>query len=248
MYTMLDASVIKISGEDSEEFLQNLITNDIKNTDEGSIYSMILNPQGRYLFDMFITKMKENEYLIEIITENASKLLGKLVLYKLGKNVDIEPIPAYKIVYTSEKQSGDDIVCSYRDPRFKKLGFRNIVNQNYLSNHEVSLINLYYEDKYNYAIPDGEIELEQEVSIPIEYGLEQINGISYTKGCYIGQELMTRTKTQGVLRKKIYKLESDEYNLTKLNREVLSDEDDEKIGVILSSTKNSAIAMFKIDK
>ncbi|MEY4464213.1 MAG: tRNA-modifying protein YgfZ [Pseudomonadota bacterium] len=106
---------------------------------------------------------------------------------------------------------------------------------------------LYLEDKYNFAIIDGVEDLTFDKSIPVLYGCEELNGVSYDKGCYVGQEVISRAKYQGVIRRKIYKITSKE-DLSSLvkDEEILADND--KIGVICSSYRNKAIALVREEK
>ncbi len=106
---------------------------------------------------------------------------------------------------------------------------------------------LYLEDKYNFAIIDGMEDLITDKSIPNMYGAEELNAISFDKGCYVGQEVISRAKYQGVIRRKIYKITADE-DLSSLvkDEEILADDD--KIGVICSSYRNKAIALIREEK
>ncbi len=106
---------------------------------------------------------------------------------------------------------------------------------------------LYLEDKYNFAIIDGVEDLITDKSIPNMYGAEELNAISFDKGCYVGQEVISRAKYQGVIRRKIYKITADE-DLSSLvkDEEILADDD--KIGVICSSYRNKAIALIREEK
>nr|WP_040255789.1 folate-binding protein YgfZ [Rickettsia hoogstraalii] len=106
---------------------------------------------------------------------------------------------------------------------------------------------LYLEDKYNFAIIDGVEDLITDKSIPNMYGAEELNAISFDKGCYVGQEVISRAKYQGVIRRKIYKITADE-DLSSLvkDEEILADND--KIGVICSSYRNKAIALIREEK
>ncbi|EER21043.1 MULTISPECIES: CAF17-like 4Fe-4S cluster assembly/insertion protein YgfZ [spotted fever group] len=106
---------------------------------------------------------------------------------------------------------------------------------------------LYLEDKYNFAIIDGVEDLITDKSIPNIYGAEELNAISFDKGCYVGQEVISRAKYQGVIRRKIYKITADE-DLSSLvkDEEILADND--KIGVICSSYRNKAIALIREEK
>ena len=106
---------------------------------------------------------------------------------------------------------------------------------------------IYLEDKYNFAIIDGVEDLITDKSIPNMYGAEELNAISFDKGCYVGQEVISRAKYQGVIRRKIYKLTADE-DLSSLvkDEEILADNN--KIGVICSSYHNKAIALIREEK
>ncbi|WCR57389.1 YgfZ/GcvT domain-containing protein [Rickettsia asembonensis] len=106
---------------------------------------------------------------------------------------------------------------------------------------------LYLEDKYNFAIIDGVEDLIIDKSIPNMYGAEELNAISFDKGCYVGQEVISRAKYQGVIRRKIYKIMANE-DLSSLvkDEEILVDND--KIGVICSSYRNKAIALIREEK
>ena len=106
---------------------------------------------------------------------------------------------------------------------------------------------IYLEDKYNFAIIDGVEDLITDKSIPNMYGAEELNAISFDKGCYVGQEVISRAKYQGVIRRKIYKITADE-DLSSLvkDEEILADNN--KIGVICSSYHNKAIALIREEK
>jgi len=203
-----DRSIIKISGMDAAKFLQNLMTNDVDLAQEKAIYAMMLSPQGRFLFDMFIIKVKDT-YLLDIFTHTKDLMLKKLRMYKINMQVEIEDAHKMRVGYLS-LASGDVPVIEgmqcYKDSRHDALGYRVIVG---LSHQVDPYVISYIQDKYKYAIPDGGIDLLYDKAMPQEYGAEQLHAISYTKGCYIGQEVISRTKSQGVVRKKIYKISAD---------------------------------------
>lgn len=236
-------SVLKVSGIDSSSFLQSIITNDINSAQKGSIYAMILSPQGRFLFDTFISKINDY-YLLEARNESLDKFVTKLRMYKLRKSVDIETLKGLQVSYFKDQSHIDidakNIIHSYADPRYKKLGVRVIAQSDCDAD-----FNQYIEDKYKYAIPDGNRDIPYDSAIPIEYGAEELNAISYTKGCYIGQELISRTKYQGVVRKKIFKLVS-ESSVSIENHDILNI-NQKKIGSICSYWANTAIALLRIE-
>ena len=252
MYEILsDREVIKIIGLDSVKFLQNLVTNDIKKSKY--CYTYLLNNKGKYLFDFFVYIHNFEELYLDIDKSNKATLIDHLNFYKFRSKIQIiDCHDKYQVIYSHQKLDIDTLVTS-RDPRYTKLGFRSIVNGTLkdtldpLCHSREDKNPIYLEDKYNFAIIDGVEDLSFNKSIPILYGGEELNGISYYKGCYVGQEVISRAKYQGVIRRKIYKVIADE-DLSSLvkDEEILADND--TIGVICSSYHNKAIALIRVEK
>ena len=237
-YQKLDYSIIKIEGEDSAKFLQSIITNDINS--ETTIYSLMLTPQGKFLFDFFITPMG-NDYFIEISTAQLEPFISKLKLYRLRSKVSITHMPEYGTIYSHQSLDLPKLY-EYKDPRHAGLGLRTIM----LAGNTSSPLNLYQEDKYKLAIPEGYTELIQDKSMPLEYGLEHLNAISFTKGCYVGQEVISRTKYQGVIRKAIFRITS-EADLSNIIPGSIISISDNKIGTLCSSYKNQGIGLIRLE-
>jgi folate-binding protein YgfZ len=236
-----DRSVLEVSGPDSFKFLQNLITNDIAKNNY--CYSYILSNQGKYLFDFFVFKDSNERFLIDINKNELSLFKNKLLLYKLRANVTFMDLDDYSIIYSPAALDFPSLI-STRDPRCNLLGFRSIVAQDITRS---TAQDLYIKDKYNLAITDGYIDLIYDRSIPLEYGAEELVGISYTKGCYVGQEVMSRTKYQGVIRKKIFHLSSDS-DLSNLSKNDEINIDNVAIGIICSAHQNNAIGLIREEK
>ncbi len=244
MYEILaNRAIIEVFGDDAMKLLHNLITNDIKNTNY--CYTYALNNQGKYLFDFFILKLSNTRFFIDININQSNLFKNYLMRYKLRAKIRVNDVTdVYQIVYSKQQLEFN----GYQDPRCNKLGFRSIVNKNTILANGIK--GLYLQDKYNYTIVDGYEDLIFERSIPVEYGCEQLNAVSYTKGCYIGQEVISRIKYQGVIRKKIFKLS---LNTSSLSHTLDISKQDEimvnntKIGVVCSSYKNNAIALIKMD-
>ncbi|MDX2049642.1 MAG: hypothetical protein SFT93_00470 [Rickettsiaceae bacterium] len=252
---LLNRKIIKASGADATRFLESIITNDIKllaNNKKEVIYTLMLTPQGRFLYDAFIT-MSNSEYLLEVDANNASNMLDHLNFYKLNSAVEfciIEELSLYyiksnhynrKINYdeprsqlssgkeTDQLSNNYNFSKIYKDPRFAGLGYRLILpgaleTQNYS----------YFEDKYQFCIPDGFVDLVQNKSLPPEYGSDELEAISYTKGCYTGQEVISRTKYQGQVRKSLFSIEFDNYIDENLAGKIIT-QNDQEIGVITSN-------------
>lgn len=223
-----DRSLMEVKGSDSFSFIQNLITNDIY-LPEKYLYAIMLSPGGRFLFDMFILK-EESRILLDVFEGTRDILFDKLDMYTINQDVEIKKLDS-KIYYSREEKGN-------KDPRFEKLGYR------FISDDLLDEDNSYQQDKYEYNIPDGGIDLVYDKAMPQEYGAEELGAISYTKGCYVGQEVISRTKYQGEVRKKIYSIESD-LSLPPIDHGTPIMQGEKKIGIFLSSYKSKGIALIR---
>jgi folate-binding protein YgfZ len=221
-------SLIEVRGNDRLSFIQNLITNDIR-SDDNYIYAIMLSPGGRFLFDMFILK-EEDRILLDVFSDTKNSLLEKLDLYNINQDVELKELPE-KIYYSQEERGN-------KDPRYDKLGYRFISNESFEDD------NSWIYDKYEYSIPDGGIDLIYDKAMPQEYGAEELGAISYTKGCYVGQEVISRTKYQGEIRKKIYSIISNS-NLSNIQQGTPIMQQDKKVGIFLSANNNKGIALIR---
>jgi folate-binding protein YgfZ len=224
-------AIVKITGEDAPKFLQNLVTNDISS--DRPIYAMMLSSGGRFLFDMFIIRI-DGGFLLDIEASTKDIFIQKLSLYKINMRVSIEYLDS-KICYS---RTIPDTELYYKDPRFSKLGYR------FNSTSNIAEDNSYIEDKYNYTIPEGGVDLLYDKAMPQEYGAEELHAISYTKGCYIGQEVISRTKTQGQVRKKIYKITANS-SLEHIPHGAEITANDSKIGIFCSSFGKIGIGLIR---
>lgn len=228
-------AVLEISGEDKSAFLQGLITNDIHLvTTEKAIYATLLTPQGRYLFDFFIIE-KGDSYLLDYEASRREELIKKLSLYKLRSRITLTPRPDFHVYAVW----GEPLPGSFSDPRLPELGNRflgNIQDNTSVEDYDLHRIKL--------GVPEGGCELTPEKSIILEFGLDELNAISWTKGCYVGQELTARTKHMGELRKRLFPVEIlGETHL--LGTEVLQGE--ESVGVLLTHQKSFGLALLRVE-
>ena len=241
-------TILCIAGEDSLVFLQNITTNDLVNNLYS--YNYLLSTQGRYLYDFFVLKFLNNKLFIDIDSASSHSFLKKLNLYKLRRNIEIKDITAdYCILYSKEKlEVGDEVLSSNRDPRFFKMGFRSLVKLSYINRLELINDDLYIKDKYEHAIPDGITDLVFDSSLIPQFGAEELSAVSFSKGCYVGQEVISRAKYQGSIRKKLFKLKSGtKISLYDIGTKI-TDLKGNKIGVFCSSYQDLGIALLIYDK
>ena len=225
IYILEDRGILYINGEDCFEFLQNLITNDLKKVSEdNSCFASLLTPQGKYLFDFIIVKHKDG-YFIDCEKKIIDELFNKLNLYKLRSKVEILNLSNEFVVAAISKEkfltfeNAKDIIgntIKYRsdpiflDPRNSVLGGRIIVNLEklYLSIKKLNLkssdIKEYYDNSFNVGIPQIDTQKLQNKLFGIECNFEELNALDFKKGCYVGQENTARIKLKDKQSKKLF--------------------------------------------
>jgi folate-binding protein YgfZ len=241
-----DRALIHIVGPDSGKFLQGMTTNDV--IKKNYSYNYLLTNQGKYLFDFFVYQQSAESYFLDINKTSLDIFLKRLNMYKLRSNLDIKDVSLdYNIVY-SKSQIESDVEFSLQDTRYKALGYRSMMKTEKIKLLNKLVDNLYISDKYKYTIIDGYLDLVYDRSIPVEYGAEELNAIEYNKGCYVGQEVISRVKYQGVVRKKIFKLQFGTEFAVKEQEAKITDLDGDKLGIVCSNYKNQAIGLLREEK
>ncbi len=227
IYILEDRGLLYISGDDTEEFLQNLITNDINNVSETqSCFASLLSPQGKYLFDFIVIKHKQG-YFLDCEKKQIDSLFKQLSLYKLRSKIEITNLSNEFVVavisykkFLSLENSKDKQghTVKFRedtlilDPRSKLLGARLIINLEklYLSIKKLGLKSS-NQSEYNLlshklGIPQLETAKLQNKIFGIECNFDELNGIDFKKGCYVGQENTARIKLKNKLSKRLMPL------------------------------------------
>jgi folate-binding protein YgfZ len=198
VYTKLpDRAFICITGDDRRPFLQGLITQDIDILDTSPLlYSCLLTPNGKFLFDFFIHENDE-EIMIDCEGgERASTLFKRLSMFKLRSKVTLElqdNVDAFQI-FNGAWGGG------YKDPRHDACGYRTYSKPNDIN--EISF-NVWDTHRIKHEIPDGSCDLIPEKSFIHESDIVIQSAVSYTKGCYMGQELVSRMHHRGLAKKKL---------------------------------------------
>ena len=207
-------SVIQLRGADRYSFLQGLVTNDVEELERepsGSrrcMYSLLLNHKGRFLHDLFVYNVGDgSSLLIDLHKPSLDSVVKVLTRYKLRSKVDILDVTdRYSVVYSSSLGGAEGLAGSlaFKDPRHDLLGYRCLVEQPPGSvGGEGSGPSAHAALRYTLGVPEGDREMPTGKAIPLEFNVDALNGISYTKGCYMGQELTARTHFQGLVRKRL---------------------------------------------
>lgn len=198
-------SVIQLSGPDADNLLQGLITNDISELEAGhAMYGALLTPQGKFLFDMIIVREGDN-LLLDIEAAGKADLTRRLMMYRL--RADVEIIDDERNVWALFDGSADSGI-SYTDPRHKSLHQRVISAENPAPNADALPFEKYEERRIRHGVPDGSRDMMAEKYFWLETDAERLNGVSFTKGCFVGQELTARMKHRTSLKKRLVAIKS----------------------------------------
>ena len=200
--------VLKVSGENCIEFLNNILTSDITKLKPRELLpSALLSPQGRILFDMLVSSiifdnsLYDKSIYIEYDKDQQDQLIKKLNMYNLRREVSIEKT-SYEVLVTTKNENSKYTLI---DKRFFNEDLRRVYVKNLSKNNDVNdneNINWYDLLRYKNCILEGSKEIETNVSLPLETNLDLLGGISFEKGCFIGQEVNARIKWKGLVKRK----------------------------------------------
>ena len=193
--------VLKITGADARDLLQDLVTNNLDLLEEGKlVYSALLTPQGKYLFDFFMT-LEDDAILLEVAKDRAPALAQWLLMYRLRRKMEIE---ATELAVSVHWGAGTPPAGAMPDPRDPTLGWRLY---GAAPVQETSTRAAYDALRVAAMAPAAGIELIPDDSYILEMGFERLNGVDFKKGCYVGQEVTARMKHKTELRKGLAQVE-----------------------------------------
>ncbi len=251
VFILNNRSILYINGLDAKDFLQNLISNDInKVTDNSSCFASLLTPQGKFLYEFIVIKHKSG-YFIDCEKDQSEEILRQLNVYKIRSKVEILNLSNEFVVasigyekYLSIDGSKNILGFTFKyredpiilDPRNKDLGARLIINLEklYLSLKKLGLkddkVENYYARSHKLGVVPKNLNQLKNKLFGIECNYEELNGIDFKKGCYVGQENTARIKLKNKLSKRLLPIEVIKGNL--FENEIIYNNDVE-IGKIL---------------
>jgi folate-binding protein YgfZ len=249
-------SVIAVGGPDRVEFLQGLISNDATKVAPGHpVWAALLTPQGRFLNDMFVVDGGNDILLLETERERAAGLARKLSLYKLRSKVNVEDRAAaleVAVAFGPDAATALPIggTAAFVDPRLTELGLRVIAPAGSaaaaLEAKGFSAAPTYAYDalRLGLGVPDGSRDLPVEKALLLESGFDELHGVDWDKGCYMGQELTARTKYRGLIKRRLFPVKVEgplPAPGTVIQR------DGREVGEIRSGAGDRALAMLQLD-
>ena len=228
VFILNNRSILYINGLDAKDFLQNLISNDInKVSDNSSCFASLLTPQGKFLYEFIVVKHKSG-YFIDCEKDQSEEILRQLNVYKIRSKVEILNLSNEFVVasigyekYLSIDGSKDILGFTFKyredpiilDPRNKDLGARLIINieKLYLSLKKLGLkddkVENYYARSHKLGVVPKNLNQLKNKLFGIECNYEELNGIDFKKGCYVGQENTARIKLKNKLSKRLLPIE-----------------------------------------
>ncbi|MBI29429.1 MAG: hypothetical protein CMI95_06045 [Pelagibacteraceae bacterium] len=257
-----DSSYFEIGGSERNSFLQGLITNDInKCTENKSIYSAFLSPQGKFIADFFIINSGKT-LIFETHKKFTDELIKKMNFYKLRSDVYINKINSYRsIVIYEQNKIFDKLILAgdlqkidwgfvFLDPRNSNMGLKASVKIDmykiFCDHYKLKKydMNDYEKKRIECNIPDSALDLKVNKSLLLENNYDSLNAIDWDKGCYIGQELTARMKYRALIKKSLIKVKIVD-GFVKPDDEVYYN--DIRIGNVTSVNKDIGLAMLKLE-
>lgn len=270
---LADRGVVRVAGADAEKLLQGIITSDMELlAKQPAIHAALLTPQGKILFEFFVARNGDG-FLLETAKDQAAGLAKRLAMYKLRAKVSIEDASEHWDVWTSwgseiiegpwmsEAEAPEEDLqvtpmdfmdcIAFRDPRFWDLGSRWMVYRRLrtplrklLQAHSMDAADDYHAHRISLGVPEGGKDYVLGDTFPHEANMDLLNGVSFSKGCFVGQEVVSRMQHRGTARKRVVIVEGS----APLQSGCEITAGPATIGTIGSVSGNHALALVRLDR
>lgn len=254
-----DRGVVAVSGPDAAKFLQGLITNDIDLLDNhGAIFAGLLSPQGKILFEFFVAKAPGG-FVLELARDRVTDLIKRLTMYKLRASLSLSDESenyATLVVWGDHACSSGDTIgtIAFADPRQSKLGLRILAEVRFASdiasatNGRASDIAAYDAHRVALGVPEGGKDYAFGDAVPHDANYDLLAGVSFTKGCFVGQEVVARMHNKSVVRKRVARVSSKAPSTAELTGGADVILGTAVIGKVGTVDGSSALAQLRIDR
>jgi folate-binding protein YgfZ len=234
--------VVELGGVDRVGFLQGLVSNDVALAGPGrAVWAALLTPQGKWLADFFVIA-RGAALLLDAERDQVAPLIQRLGRYRLRADVSLRDASAEWFVHAAwdGRPDGPEAAVVVPDPRLPEAGWRVLSPTPLL---ESAMLAEWDARRIGLGLPDGSRDLEPEKTVLLEAGFDELGGVSWTKGCYMGQELTARTKYRGLVKRRLLPvaLDGDVAPGTAITRE------GQEVGVVRSVAGRQALAVLRLD-
>ena len=252
---LADRGVVRVAGEDAEKLLQGVITGDMERlSSQPAMHAALLTPQGKILFDFFVVKVPGG-YLLEVAADKAAELAKRLAMYKLRAKAEIQDRSAGFRVFAAWGAAPANVEAAgethvFPDPRLGALGWRGLTGARLVSGIASALGGVdaspedYHAHRIALGVPEGGKDYAFGDAFPHEADFDQLAGVSFTKGCFVGQEVVSRMQNRATVRKRIVPVTGEAPLMP--GAEVMAGA--AAIGAIGSVAGNQALALVRLDR
>jgi tRNA-modifying protein YgfZ len=251
-----DRGVVKVAGDDARGFLNGLATNDIGKVAPASPrFAALLTPQGKIIVDFIVAEVGPDDgsgFLLDVPRALAPALVEKLNFYKLRAKVMVEDLSAALGVMAVWDGKGDsEYGLCYADPRLPALGMRVILPPHLAAEAAADLgANLAEPEAYDahriaLGVPRGGNDFSYGDTFPHEADMDQLAGVDFDKGCYVGQEVVSRVEHRAAARSRVVPITFDDFGPIP-GLPVMAG--DKSVGMVGSSTKGRGLALLRLDR
>jgi tRNA-modifying protein YgfZ len=219
---LADRGVVRVRGEDAGKLLQDVITNDMALLDsQPALHAALLTPQGKMLLEFFVTRSEsDGGFLLETARERTGDLVKRLSLYRLRAKATIDEAADLAVAATFGDNAGaEDGIVGFPDPRLAALGRRLLAPRETLERVVEARVQdgtadrvgaeEYHAYRVGLGVPEAGLDYALGDTFPHEADLDQLNGVSFSKGCFVGQEVVSRMQHRGSQRKRVVPVEGD---------------------------------------
>lgn len=265
-YSLLDdRGIVAVSGPDARTFLQGLVSNDMADVSPSrTVWAAFLSPQGKYLHDFFVVQADDDTLFLEGERERRDDLMRRLRLYRLRSKVELAlrddlavaavfgagAAPAFGLTDTAGTAARFSDGIAYVDPRLAAAGVRMLLLRPTVATALAGIgaepvpPATYHRLRIGLGLPDGSRDMIVDKSVLLEGGFEELNGIDFNKGCYLGQEVTARTKHRGLLKRRLLPVGIEGPRPepgTPVTR------DGHEVGEVRSASEGLALAFLRLD-
>ncbi len=249
-----DRGLIQVTGPEAAKFLQDLVTNDIAHAPQGTaIFAGLLTPQGKILFDFLIYRENEDSFLIDCSGKQTGDLVMRLSLYKLRAKIAIADRSAEFCVGTAwgdyVRASVSGLYAVFADPRYGPLGDRLFLRRDDTGPDLLKPFPAdeaaYHSHRISLAVPQGGLDYTYGETFPHDACYDELHGVDFRKGCYVGQEIVSRMHHKGIAKTRIAVVEAAS-EIREPNAVILAG--DKPVGRLGSADGTHGIAMVRLDR
>lgn len=238
-----DRAVIRVSGPDAATLLHNVLTLDMKRVEDAGIgYGALLTPQGKILWDFILHRLAEG-YAFDLRKGEEEAFAKRLALYRLRAKVEIAAAPDLAIFAEWDMPAGRATEHP-ADPRLAALGARRVAGAESVATDATAAD--WHRHRIALAVPEGGIDFIFGDTFPHDAAMDSLNGIDFQKGCYVGQEVVSRMRHRGTARRRIVAIHADGGALPEPGADIVAGE--RPLGRLGSSDGGKGIGLVRLDR